>query len=104
MNEHNTHAAWRRLPVAKLTPAAARLLLALSTIEPNESIDDPMERSGIYDMRTYLAARKQLIHHGFIVWREGREYITMYAQEPVARLTEDRYTYPGATVVTKAVQ
>ena len=93
----------RRLPVDKLTPAASRLLLALLTIEPGEPIDMALERSGIADVQTFLAARKQLAKHGFIVKRDGLEYFSLYAQEP-AIMTDERYTYPGVTHITDAVQ
>jgi hypothetical protein len=100
---NQTELKYRRLPVDKLTPAAARLLLALLTIAPNEPMDEALERSGIADTRTFLSARKQLAKHGFIIKRDGQEYFSLYAQEP-ARLTDERYTYPGVTLVTDAVQ
>lgn len=102
MNE-NDHLKYRRLPIDRLSPSAARLLLALLTIQPGEPIDVALERSGIRETTTFLAARKQLERGGFIVKRDGLEYFFLYAQEPAARLVDERYGY-GATVTTKAVQ
>jgi hypothetical protein len=98
-----TELKYRRLPVSSLSPAAARLLLALLTIAPNEPMDEALERSGIADTRTFLLARKQLAKHGFIVKRDGQEYFSLYAQEP-AKLTDERFAYPGVTLITNAVQ
>lgn len=102
----DNYAKYRRLPVDKLTPAAARLLLAFSTIQPNESEVDVMERSGISEVLTYVEAKKQLGRHGFVIWRDGREYITMYAQEPERPVTEGYPTIPyiGVIKTTNAKQ
>jgi hypothetical protein len=100
-----TELKYRRLPVSSLSPAAARLLLALLTIAPNEPMDEALERSGIADTRTFLLARKQLAKHGFIVKRDGQEYFSLYAQEPqLAKLTDERFAYPGVTLITNARQ
>jgi hypothetical protein len=106
MNEHN-NTTWQLLPVAELSPAAARLLLALEMLQPGESVHDAVGRSGIIEMETYLKAYKALVKRGFIYMHEGREYVTRYApQSELARLTEPvATTWPGTiTKVSNAKQ
>lgn len=78
----NEHSKYRRLPVDKLPPAAARLLLASFTMGPGDTYADLMERSGIYNCRTFLAARRVLLERGFIRQHAGQEHTTLYEQEP----------------------
>lgn len=70
------------LRIGKLPPAAARLLLASFTMKPGDTYADLMERSGIYNCWTFLAARKQLLEGGFIRQHDGQEYTVLYEQEP----------------------
>lgn len=98
----------KRLPIDKLSPAAARMLLALLTVEPDEQYDEAVIRSGISGCLTFLTARQQLVKLGFIVQRDGREFTTVYEQEPAEQhVTEPHPTipYPGTiTKISKAVQ
>lgn len=92
----------KRLPIAKLSPAAARLLLASFEMEPGDTYAELVERSGISNCVTFLSARNQLKELGFIVQRDGQEYTTMYMPDPeLTRNTEPYPTIPYPGVVTK---
>lgn len=63
--------------IGKLTPAAARLLLAFWTAQPEETYEEMILRAGVTSCLTLASAKKQLQQYGF--WdsdesrRDGRE-------------------------------
>lgn len=86
---------YRRLDVGGLTSAPARLLLVLFQ-EPGQPEHIVMERSGITETATYVAARKVLESRGFIRKIEGQEYFSLWEQEPESEFEPERK--PLATI------
>jgi hypothetical protein len=78
-----------KLPISKLTPAAARLLLALRTCDGQETWEEVIARSGIHACHTLAAAKQQLRDIGFIYDGPDGERVTMFARgaqtEPLGR-------------------
>jgi hypothetical protein len=57
--------------IGKLSPAAARLLLAYQYSNFGDKLEDYIKRAGITDMETYRKAKKQLTEFGFLVFTES---------------------------------
>ncbi len=92
--------------IAKLTPAAARLLLAFLAAGPGESYDDAVQRSGIQGCLTLMTAKKQLKSLGFVSeGPDGREDILFFPDDQMTEEQKSR-TNDGAfvSVVRKALR
>lgn len=50
--------------LAKLSPAAVRLWLAFQLALPDDDFDTVLALSGIREIETYQAARRQLVEYG----------------------------------------
>jgi hypothetical protein len=74
--------------IARLSPAAARLLLAFLSRLPNEQFHQTVARSGISETATLLKAQQQLQESGhWLVGRNGEIVCSLY---PVGRTTEQQ--------------
>lgn len=77
--------------IAKLSPAAARLLLAFMAAGPNESYDDCIAQSGIHSCLTLATAKKQLKSLGFVeIGPDGREDIFFFPDDQMTEGQKDR--------------
>ncbi len=77
--------------IHKLSPAAARLLLAFMAASPTDSYDDAVAESGIHSCLTLATAKKQLKNLGFVSEGEnGEETIVFFPEEPTTEQQNDR--------------
>ncbi len=68
--------------ICKLTPAAARLLLALLNAGPGESYDAVVERAGIHAYGTVARAKQSLCDLGYLLHdNAGQEYLNFQRRE-----------------------
>lgn len=68
--------------IAKLSPAAARLYIALYSAAPTDTWDDVVDVSGIIAYRTLVVARQQLADLGLIITgSDGRSYLSPLTPE-----------------------
>ena len=58
-----------KVPLASLSPSAARLLLAMESRRENEQLDQVIIRSGIKNWQTYLKAKQQLLDGGYLYFK-----------------------------------
>lgn len=63
--------------IKKLTPAAARLLLALAMGGPHANYDDVVREAGIQRYQTLVDARKRLYESGFLTEIDGKEVVVL---------------------------
>lgn len=54
------------IPLAQLSPSAARLLLAMESRFDHEQLDQIIIRSGIRNWKTYWKAKQQLLDGGYL--------------------------------------
>ena len=92
--------------IAKLTPAAARLLLAFMAAGPTDSYDDCIAQSGIHSCLTLATAKQQLKMLGFVSeGPDGREDIIFFPDDQMTEEQKSR-TNDGAfvSVVSRALK
>jgi hypothetical protein len=55
--------------IAKLSPSAARLLLAYMTCKRDDDLDKVILRSGIGTYKTFVKAKQELLSHGILQYQ-----------------------------------
>lgn len=61
--------------IAKLSPSAARLLLAFMTRDPEDNFDKIMLASGIERYQTYIRAKQELVEKGLLTAQGDQLYL-----------------------------
>lgn len=77
--------------IRKLSPAAARLLLAYLGREMGQTFDDIVRMAGIQAYATVVQAREQLHELGFLVDANGRDSVVFHSLPVEDRQTDKSY-------------
>lgn len=88
--------------ICRLSPAAARLLLAF-LIHSDANYDETVIKSGIHEYQTLISARRQLFEQGFLVQDEhGYEYVSFAPEPPRETPHVDAGTVQRPTAISRA--